>query len=101
VSAPTQKHVERFNEVSEPLIAAMGEALDATEYGNTRCEGMLERESSGVCHRAGMSPGPGARRAPPGSKASHEIRIAAFWRAASPNHSALSFGFRSSVSKST
>ena len=33
--APTQKQVERFREVSEPLIAAMGEALDdATEYGN-------------------------------------------------------------------
>jgi hypothetical protein len=35
--APTQKQVERFREVSEPLIAAMGEALDdATEYGNAR-----------------------------------------------------------------
>src|SRR5712691_754424 len=33
--APTQ--VDRFREVSEPLIAAMGEALDdATEYGNAR-----------------------------------------------------------------
>jgi hypothetical protein len=33
--APTQKQVERFREVSEPLIAAMGAALDdATEYGN-------------------------------------------------------------------
>jgi hypothetical protein len=35
--APTQKQVDRFREVSEPLIAAMGEALDdATEYGNAR-----------------------------------------------------------------
>jgi hypothetical protein len=35
--APTQKQVERFREVSEPLIAAMGAALDdATEYGNAR-----------------------------------------------------------------
>jgi hypothetical protein len=35
--APTQKQVERFREVSEPLIAAMGEAPDdATEYGNAR-----------------------------------------------------------------
>ena len=35
--APTQKQIERFREVSEPLIAAMGEALDdATEYGNAR-----------------------------------------------------------------
>ena len=31
------RQVERFREVSEPLIAAMGEALDdATEYGNAR-----------------------------------------------------------------
>jgi hypothetical protein len=37
VRAATQKQVERFREVSEPLIAAMGEALDdATEYGNAR-----------------------------------------------------------------
>jgi hypothetical protein len=35
--APTQRQVERFREVSEPLIAAMGEVLDdATEYGNAR-----------------------------------------------------------------
>jgi hypothetical protein len=35
ISAPHE--VERFREVSEPLIAAMGEALDdATEYGNGR-----------------------------------------------------------------
>jgi hypothetical protein len=35
--APTQKQVDRFRKVSEPLIAAMGEALDdATEYGNAR-----------------------------------------------------------------
>jgi len=35
--ASTQKQVERFREVSEPLIAAMGAALDdATEYGNAR-----------------------------------------------------------------
>ena len=35
--APTQKQLERFREVSEPLIAAMGEALDdAREYGNAR-----------------------------------------------------------------
>ncbi len=35
--APTQKQVDRFREVSEPLIAAMGEALDdATEFGNAR-----------------------------------------------------------------
>ena len=35
--APTQKQVERFREASEPLIAAMAEALDdATEYGNAR-----------------------------------------------------------------
>ena len=34
---PTQKQVDRFREVSEPLIAAMGAALDdATEYGNAR-----------------------------------------------------------------
>jgi hypothetical protein len=32
--APTQKQVDRFREVSEPLMAAMGEALDdATEFG--------------------------------------------------------------------
>jgi hypothetical protein len=37
VFSPTQKQVERFREVSEPLIAAMGEAVDdATEYSNTR-----------------------------------------------------------------
>ena len=37
VFAPTPKQVERFREVSEPLITAMGEALDdAAEYGNTR-----------------------------------------------------------------
>lgn len=35
--APTRKQVERFREVSERLIAAMGEALDdAIEYGNAR-----------------------------------------------------------------
>jgi hypothetical protein len=35
--APTENQVERFREVSEPLIAAIGEALDdATEYGNAR-----------------------------------------------------------------
>jgi hypothetical protein len=32
-----EKQVDRFRKVSEPLIAAMGEALDdATEYGNAR-----------------------------------------------------------------
>ncbi len=33
----TRRQLERFREVSEPLIAAMGEALhDATKYGNAR-----------------------------------------------------------------
>jgi hypothetical protein len=37
VFVPTPKQVERFRMVSEPLITAMGEALDdAAEYGNTR-----------------------------------------------------------------
>src|SRR5437870_11115629 len=36
-SLTSRKQVERFREVSEPLIAAMGTALDhATEYGNAR-----------------------------------------------------------------
>jgi hypothetical protein len=35
--APTQEQAKRFCEVSEPLIAAMSQALDdATAYGNTR-----------------------------------------------------------------
>jgi hypothetical protein len=50
--APTQKQVERFREASEPLIAAMAEALDdATEYGNAR-RGYAACALTDVCMRS-------------------------------------------------